>query len=509
MSILGVSAGFHDAAVSVVDRSGNILFAGHSERYSKIKNDPNVCPALLADVITKVNHISYYEKPWLKQLRQWYSGQGIEWNKMVTESILRTQLGDWINQQIPGVNIFQETFFEDDIPKISSHRHHLSHAAAGFQTSPYQEATVVVCDAIGEWDTASIYHAYYDDHGCARYKKLWSQKYPHSLGMFYSAFTKRVGLRPMDEEYILMGMSAWGKSTCFNRIYDEQIENIAELKFKNNLHLGVNDSYLDSATNEDIAASVQEITEWAVCRLIERARMLGKSENLVYMGGVALNCLANRLIGKYYSNIWIMPNPGDAGSSLGAAALSYGKKLNWQDAYLGHIIPGPYPVNDLLEELLSTKIVGVASGAAEFGPRALGNRSLLADPRGADIKDRVNEIKRRQKFRPFAPVILAEMVNDYFDMPPGWVASDYMQVVAKCREPDLFPAVCHVDGTSRVQTVPKNSRSGIRQLLEQWYVITGCPMLLNTSLNIRGEPMVNDRADADRFEQHYNIKVKS
>lgn len=509
MSILGVSAGFHDAAVSLIDSSGNILFAGHSERYSKIKNDANICSALLADVPAKVNHIAYYEKPWLKQLRQLYSGQGIEWKKIDVEMILRDQLGEWITQQIPGINLFQETFFDDDIPAISSHRHHLSHAAAGFQTSPYQEATVVVCDAIGEWDTATIYHAYYDDYGIARYKKLWRQRYPHSLGMFYSAFTKRAGLRPMDEEYIFMGMAAWGKNIWFDRIYDEQIDDISELKFKNNLHLGIDENYLNSATNEDLAASVQEITEWAVCRLMERARMLGKSENLVYMGGVALNCLANRLIGKYYSNIWIMPNPGDAGSSLGAAALSYEQKLNWQDAYLGHIIPGPYPVKDLLDELLSAKIVGVASGAAEFGPRALGNRSLLADPRDHDIKDRVNEIKQRQKFRPFAPVILAEMVNDYFDMPPGWVASDYMQVVARCRCPDLFPAICHVDGTSRVQTVPRDSRSGIRQLLEQWYVMTGCPMLLNTSLNIRGEPMINDRADADRFEKLYGIKVIS
>jgi carbamoyltransferase len=152
--------------------------------------------------------------------------------------------------------------------------------------------------------------------------------------------------------------------------------------------------------------------------------------------------------------------------------------------------------------------VGVASGRAEFGPRALGNRSLLADPRGSKIKDRVNEIKRRQQFRPFAPVILAEHVHEYFDMPSGWSDTSYMQVVAACRRPDLFPAIVHVDGTSRIQTVPQNG-SGIRELLEKWYVMTGCPMLLNTSLNIRGEPMVNDRADADRFEQQYGVKVCS
>jgi carbamoyltransferase len=158
--------------------------------------------------------------------------------------------------------------------------------------------------------------------------------------------------------------------------------------------------------------------------------------------------------------------------------------------------------------LVAQGIVGVASGRAEFGPRALGHRSLLADPRGSEIKDRVNEIKRRQKFRPFAPIILEELVDTYFDMPRGFSHSRYMQSVARCRHPDLFPAVIHHDGTSRVQTVPQDG-SGIRQLLEKWYALTGCPMLLNTSLNIRGEPMVNDRADADRFEILYGVKVCS
>jgi carbamoyltransferase len=158
--------------------------------------------------------------------------------------------------------------------------------------------------------------------------------------------------------------------------------------------------------------------------------------------------------------------------------------------------------------LLNERIVGAASGRAEFGPRALGNRSLLADPRGPEIKDMVNSIKRRQKFRPFAPVILEEHVHQFFQMPPGWVDSRYMQIVAPCREPGLFPAIIHVDGTSRVQSVPRDG-SGIRQLLESWYQRTGCPMLLNTSLNIRGEPMVNDRHDADRFETLYGVRVVS
>jgi carbamoyltransferase len=241
---------------------------------------------------------------------------------------------------------------------------------------------------------------------------------------------------------------------------------------------------------------------------MRRAKKFNWSDNLVYMGGVALNCLANRNLGDYFENIWIMPNPGDAGSSLGAAALAYGYKVNWRSAYLGHDIPGIYPVNGLLDRLLTESIVGVASGRAEFGPRALGNRSLLADPRGSEIKEKVNEIKKRQQFRPFAPVILEEYADKYFIMPNGWSDSRYMQIVGVCRNPDLFPAIVHYDGTSRIQTVP-NDGSGIRELLEKWYVLTGCPMLLNTSLNIKGEPMVNDRVDADRFERKYNVRVLS
>jgi carbamoyltransferase len=242
---------------------------------------------------------------------------------------------------------------------------------------------------------------------------------------------------------------------------------------------------------------------------MKRARAFNWSSNLVYMGGVALNCLANRNLGDYFDHIWIMPNPGDAGSSLGAAALAFGGRLDWQHPYLGHVIPGQYPVDAAVDHLLRDRIVGVASGAAEFGPRALGNRSLLADPRGPDIKERVNEIKRRQQFRPFAPVILEEYADQYFDLPRGFCSSPYMQSVARCLAPDLYPAIVHVDGTSRVQTVAKDSASGIRQLLEAWYKQTGCPMLLNTSLNIRGEPMVNDRVDADRFEKLYGVKVVS
>ena len=494
MTILGVSAGFHDAAATVLDYNGNILFAGHSERYSKIKNDANISAGLINEILYygQPKQIAYYERPWRKQLRQLYSGQGVEFNKLTVRGILQ--------QQLSGVDI--------DYADISSHNHHLSHAAAGFQTSSYDRATVVVIDAVGEWDTITIWGAEYNSQGRATYRKLWSQGYPHSIGLFYSAATARVGLRPLDEEYILMGMAAYGQNNISNRLRYDLIHNEYEIRFKDNLHTGLRQKYLSDYSDFDIAAGVQELAEDLILNVMFRAKKLNWSRNLVYMGGVALNCSANRRVGSYFDNIWIMPCPGDAGSSLGAAALAYGGRINWTNAYLGHCIDGPYPVNAILDELVTRKIVGVASGRAEFGPRALGNRSLLADPRGTEIKDQVNEIKRRQQFRPFAPVILEEYVDQYFDMPRGFSSSRYMQAVAGCRHPELFPAIVHHDGSSRVQTVPADG-SGIRELLEKWFVMTGCPMLLNTSLNIRGEPMVNDRADADRFEQLYNVTVVS
>lgn len=490
--ILGLSAGFHDAAVCVLDPHGSIEFAAHSERYSKSKNDSNISKHLVKELDRyDIDHVAYYERPWLKQLRHFYAGQGIDWTKITVKQCLAQQLGTWNWQN----------------KKTSTHNHHLCHAAAGFQTSNFDAATVVVIDAIGEWDTVTIWDAKYQNDR-ASYKKLWSQKYPHSIGLFYSAITQRVGLHPLDEEYITMGMAGWGKNIHSEYIKQHLLADENCVRFKVNLHAGIDSNFLPQATDVDIAASAQAVTEDLIRHVMRKAVRFGTSSNLVYMGGVALNCLANRLLGNYFDNIWIMPCPGDAGSSLGAAALAYGQRIDWQSAYLGHCIEGPYPVPALMHELKTNKIVGVASGRAEFGPRALGNRSLLADPRGPDIKAKVNEIKRRQQFRPFAPVILEELANHYFDMPVNWLTSPYMQVVAACRHPDQFPAIVHVDGTSRVQTVPRNG-SGIRQLLEAWFNETGCPILLNTSLNIRGEPMVNDRSDADRFQQLYGIKVCS
>jgi len=490
-NILGISAGFHDAAATVIN-NGEILYAGHAERYSKIKNDANLHEDMFWELARgrHIDHIAYYETPWKKQLRQLYSGQGIEWSKLTTRQVLRQQLGGYFSE----------------VP-VTTHNHHLSHAAAGFQTSPFTKATVVVIDAIGEWDTISIWGAHYVD-GRAEYHRLWGQKYPHSIGLFYTAMTEEIGLKPMEDEYITMGMAAYGSRQASTLMKMQLIADENEITFKENLHAGLNQNWRPHYDAVDVASSAQALCENLIYNVMRRAKDFGWSTNLCYMGGVALNCLANRNLGEYFEKIWIMPNPGDAGSSLGAAALAYGGPVEFKNAFLGTNISGDYPVNAVLDSLLTDKITGVASGRAEFGPRALGNRSLLADPRGPNIKDQVNAIKRRQEFRPFAPVILEEHVDEYFVMPSGFVDTRYMQVIGHCRHPDLFPAIVHHDGTSRIQTVPQDG-SGIRELLEKWYVVTGCPMLLNTSLNIKGEPMVNDRADADRFEKFYNVKVHS
>ena len=498
MNYVGISCGFHDAALSVIDDNGNILFAGHSERYSMKKHDSELCLGIVDDARDHINddfQVHYYERPYVKAIRQFFAGQ--ELGPFNVEKII----GRFNLRMMDSVKHMRQG-------KVKTHGHHLTHAAAGFQTSPFEDATVVVIDAIGEMDTISIWDATYDKQGKATYKKIWGRKYPDSIGLFYSAMTQRLGLRPLDEEYILMGMAAYGKPIHTSKIEYNVLADRSTLDFKLNLHTGISNDFLQGANEMDIAASTQALAERLITNVIAKAKVLGSSQNLVYGGGVALNCLANRLLGNHFKNIWIVPNPGDAGNSLGAACLGYGKKVKWTDAFLGYDIEGDYPVEDIIKELYTNKIVGVASGRAEFGPRALGNRSLLADPRGSDIKDKVNEIKRRQKFRPFAPIILEEHADMYFDMPRGFNDSRYMQVIARCRTPFLFPAIVHHDGTSRVQTVP-NDGSGIRKLLERWHEETGCPMLLNTSLNIRGEPMVNTRADADRFEKLYGVKVCS
>jgi carbamoyltransferase len=277
---------------------------------------------------------------------------------------------------------------------------------------------------------------------------------------------------------------------------------------KRNLHRGCKEWRPDLSSQQDIydiAAGTQAAYEVVFAKMLHYAKHITGSNNLVFMGGCALNCVANKTAYEFFDNVWIMPNPGDAGSSIGAVLSHWNKHIQWTGADLGYDIGNTTPNSVIVDYLLKNKICGIARGRAEFGPRALGNRSLIADPRGNDIKDKVNAIKRREEFRPFAPAILEELASQYFDIPSGR-SSDYMQMVYTCRNPELYPAIVHVDGTSRVQTVPKDG-SQFRQLLELWYAKTGCPMLLNTSLNIKGQPMINDYQDSLAWSKKYGLPV--
>ena len=482
MRILGINCMNHDAAMAVVDGT-EILWAAHAERYSKVKNDHYLNQAIVNEAKTygPFDKVVYYEKPLLKKTRQLYAGQ-------YGSALSYTEMPQWHLDHF-GIKIDEYV------------NHHDSHAAAGYFTSPFREATILTVDAIGEWDTASISTA----------NKIWIQRketiqYPHSLGILYSAFTQRCGLKPAEEEYILMGMAAYGEPKYKDDIYEDFVIQ-SPFKLKKNLHRGLGDWHPE-ADVMDIAASIQSVLEECLADLWSRASKYG-SRNLVYAGGVALNCAANTALANMglFDNIWIIPNPGDAGSSLGCIAASEKKHLHWNNPFLGHNIEGEYPVDKIIKELTENKIVGVANSRAEFGPRALGNRSLLADPRGLEIKDMVNQIKRRQKFRPFAPAILEEDVNEYFKLPRAVKNTPYMQYTAAYTHGKDCPAIIHYDNTSRVQTVSKSDNEGFYELLKAWKKKTGCPMLLNTSLNIKGQPMVNDTKDGKAFTSKYGVKV--
>lgn len=497
----GISANSHDAALAVFKhghkgltnkKDFKLLYASHSERYSKIKNDAHLNKELIdyARQYGEPDEVVWYERPLVKTFRQFRAGQGFNFRE------------NNVRDYLAGYGIRAPIKYTD---------HHLSHAAAGYYTSGFTEACVVCIDSIGEFDTLTIWHG----RG-KNLKAIYKQKYPHSVGLWYSAITQRVGLKPQEDEYILMGMAAYGDP---DRLYHDiksdfvQVHNPDEwfnynplIEFKQNLHRGCMDWRPDLTTEQDyfdVAAGAQYVYEDILRWVLGYARRICDTDNLVLMGGCALNCSANSIAYDYFKNIWIMPNPGDAGSAIGCVLAHYKTHIKFPGAYLGHEIKGEYPVEKIVDELLRTGIAGVANGKSEFGPRALGNRSLLGDPRGPDIKHRVNEIKRRQQFRPFAPAILAEHAGDYFDGATG----PYMQYTARCKQPEQYPAIIHGDGTSRVQTVDRGDTTGFRKLLERWYEVTGCPMLLNTSLNIKGQPIVNDEADAIAFEERYGVKV--
>jgi carbamoyltransferase len=496
----GITAGAHDASLTVFD-GYDIKFAAHAERSSGIKNDRDLNQTLINQALEYGEPwaVHWYETSWLKRLRQLRAKQ---YKTAFLRHGPKSQLARFgFDAMLVPPDDATQSMMKD--VKFYNHRHHHTHAAAGYYTSPFSSAAVLVVDSIGEFETLTIW----DGHG-NNLKRVYSQGYPDSVGLWYSAMTQRIGLKPNEEEYILMGWAALGDPYKYKkRILDDFVLTMSDgIKFKHNLHRGCLWWAPELNTLQDfadIAAATQSIYEDMFETLVLKTQALTGQKNLVIMGGCALNCVANSIAYKYFDNVWVMPNPGDAGSSLGAVAAHHGKHLEWTGPYLGYNIKGKYPKDAIIKELQNTGIVGVANGRAEFGPRALGNRSLLADPRGGDVKERVNAIKQRQEFRPFAPVIMEDFVDEYFD----GVTGPYMQFTAKCKYPEKFPAIVHLDGTSRVQTVNRKQHPGLYATLKHWQELTGCPMLLNTSLNIKGKPMVDTEADAKNWQQEYGVKV--
>jgi carbamoyltransferase len=472
MLILGINETSHDASVSLI-KDGEILFAGHAERYSKQKNDWYINDSLIKDALQygTPDYIAYYEKPLLKASRLALRGGSGEWKPRF---------------DLPG------------IPR-KSFSHHYSHAAAGYYTSKFNDAVVVVLDAIGEYNTSTIWTGEGN-----KIKLKYKKNYPVSFGLFYSAFTQLIGLMPNQEEYIMMGMAAYGDWTKHYKKVNEYFLSHDIQKY--NFHKGITDwGWVKSEQDKfDIAAAVQVVYEQRLNDFVRMAKTITGKNNLIFMGGCALNSSANTLLRNIFNDVWIMPNPGDAGSSLGAAAALYGKHLEWKDPYLGYDLGGEYPVQQIVDGILKDGIVAVATGRAEYGPRALGNRSILADPRDSLIKNKVNLIKQRELFRPFAPVVMAEYASKWFDMN---FESPYMQYTVRCLQPEKIPSVVHADGTSRVQTVSKDQHLGLWNVLKKFYEISGVPVLLNTSLNIKGQPLLNDENDILLWEKQYNNKI--
>jgi carbamoyltransferase len=472
----GVNAINHDASLSVF-HNGHPIFASHSERFSKIKNDRFLCQELI-DYALKYgtpDEIIWSEKPYLKKARQLIS---------LDERVF----------DIPPKNHLKQFGIRQNITYVN---HHETHAAAAAYTSNFNKALVFVFDGIGEFDTISVWR--YDD---CKLDCIYRQSYYHSLGLFYSAFTQLIGLKPNEEEFILMGMAGYGQPLYKDQLIETFFEvSYPDIHLKQNLHRGVNFNY----TNKfDLAASVQKVYEELTQGICSYFQTLYNIDNACFSGGCALNCMANSTYNKIFKNVWVYPNAGDAGNSYGAV-LSVLKSKAIYDPYIGYNIDREIDTDDVVNALINGEVVGIANGKAEFGPRALGNRSLIADPRTENIQNTVNLIKKREEFRPFAPTILEECFSNNFITDTE--QSRFMNFVFHNKYPEIYKGITHIDGSSRVQTLNADSNTIFREILLKWYDKTGVPLLLNTSLNIKGQPLVNDERDALEFSKKYDITV--
>ena len=581
-SILGISAFYHDSAAALVV-DGEIIAAAQEERFSRKKHDPGYPFNAINYVLTEgklklneVDHIVFFEKPFLKfeRLLETYMAFAPKGFKSFSLSMPL-----WLREKL-----FQKKFLFDklkqhdenfkDIKKIKFSEHHYSHAASAFYPSPFENAVVLTLDGVGEWATTTV--AIGKKNKLEMIKEIY---FPHSLGLLYSAFTYYTGFKVNSGEYKVMGLAPYGKP----KYKDLIIQNLMDLKEDGSFKLNM--KFFNYATgltmtnkkfsdlfghpvrnpkkdlledfHMDIAASIQSVTEEIVIRITKNIASEYKIKNLCLAGGVALNCVANGKIlrQKIFDDIWIQPAAGDAGGSLGAALAYWHHELkkpreNFQDqmkgAYLGPKL-SEKNIEDQLKklkarytkkssneissivakELSNGKTVGWFQGRMEFGPRALGGRSILADPRSDKMQKELNlKIKFRESFRPFAPSVLREEVSNWFelnyDSPYMLLVSDVKrekQITMSEKDSKLFgidklnikrssiPAITHVDYSARIQTVHKETNLKYYNLINEFKKITDCPVLVNTSFNVRGEPIVCSVEDAFNCFMGTNLDI--
>ena len=570
--ILGISAFYHDSAASIII-DGEIIAAAQEERFTRKKHDSNYPFNSIEFVLkyanlklSQVDYIVFYEKPFLKfeRLLETYVGFA---PKGFTQFLKSMPI--WLKEKLFQKKLLMDNLkrHEDDFKdetKLLFSEHHLSHAASAFYPSPFEEAIVLTADGVGEWATTTV--------AIGKGKKLEIKKeihFPHSLGLLYSAFTYYTGFKVNSGEYKLMGLAPYGSPIYVDKI----LENLIDIKEDGSFWL--DQSYFNYATgltmtNEkfnilfgqkprdskkeqltqfhmDIAASIQKITEDIMIKMAKSLKEEFDIPNLCLAGGVALNCVANGklLKEKIFENIWVQPASGDAGGSLGGALavwhgeLNEERKINLKDSMKGSYLGPEYSDNLIKDELdkigaiyqelneseilektaddLSNSLaIGWFQGRMEFGPRALGGRSIIGDPRSSTMQKNLNlKVKYRESFRPFAPSILNDDASDWFDIQSD---SPYMLFVANIKkdktldmseeQKKLFgieklnikrseiPAVTHVDYSARIQTVNENTNKKYFDLIKKFKEKTGCPVIVNTSFNVRGEPIVNTPLDA-------------
>lgn len=548
MVILGLSAFYHDSAAALIE-NGRIVAAAEEERFTRKKHDQSFpihsieyCLKEGRVALDNIDAIVFYDKPLLKfdRLLETYfaaAPRGLG-------SFLKA-MPVWLKEKIYFKKLLRDSFkkFGGKLPPIYFSEHHLSHAASAFYPSPYEEAAILCIDGVGEWATTSAWHGISN-----AITPLFEIQFPHSLGLFYSAFTGYLGFKVNSGEYKMMGLAPYGKPVFkeiilkelihFNRDGSYQL-NLAYFDFTGSSgmvtrkfeelfkHPPRQDEETITEFHKNLAASVQAVTEMAVLNLATQVKELTQSDSLTLAGGVALNCVANSVLKEsgIFKNIWVQPASGDSGGALGAAlAFYYLEKKerrvlesNWQQGSLLGPSYDPYLIkvflkemgvhfteftdeNDLnnviSDELLNGSVIGIFRGKMEFGPRALGSRSIIGDPRFPNMQSTMNlKIKKRESFRPFAPAILKEEVSKHF----YWnekIPAPYMLFTTQVKDTKEFPATTHVDGSARLQVVDDKIHPRFHQLIKTFFAKSGCPVVINTSFNVRGEPIVCRPADA-------------